>query len=232
MSNRCPILPTCLLSSYCRSINANSTSFPTFENYKKGQRINANTDKTTYVIVSGIGKATFSLGCNEILDIILLGKKQVFGEHLPFIQERISVEFWALTDICVCKIPSAGLRKYARQNSLLLFDIVKASGSNYSASLSIRWIKNAPKLFEQTLRLLIVINAISAEYPQDPIRLTHDDIALILNADRSSVSLALEKLRQEGIVEIGYRKICLKDSFAYHKLKQELKSISETTYSL
>lgn len=119
---------------------------------------------------------------------------------------------------------------YAKQNPLILFEFLKAISGNYGCLIAMRWILNAPKLFEQTIRLLVFIKQLNKKSEQAPIMLTHDEVALILNADRSSVSLVLEKLKKEGMVEIGYRKTCLKDSFTISKLRQEVLSIWHTTY--
>lgn len=232
MSRECPISSACSLSAHCKTNDFKMVCLPKTEVFKKGQVVSYREDQSAYVILSGIGKVSFSLGNNEIFDLLLLGKGQIFGELVPFMQNKVPVELIAVNNLTVCKIAALRLREYTKRNPRVCYDLLEAVSQNYASAMQIRWIMNPPKVSGRVLRLLIVLTEIYGGEEGIPLDLTHDEIALILRTDRTSVSLALEKLYRDGLVEMGYRKIYLKNSAVANRLKRRLDSVCYKTVFL
>lgn len=222
MTNKYCKSVSCVLSSCCQTAEFQNTCPNRFERFRKGQTL-YDADSAVFIILSGIGLVSIALGFEEQMQLALLGKGHIFGILTPFSEVRLK-DTWdlslrPLTDMEVCKIPCLGLRHYTKQHPSLLYNIIVASKGVVRSAMRQMWINSPRKIYDRVLRALVVLNEL---YGRD-LTISHDDMALIVNADRPSVTLALDKLRDEGFVSLEYRRIGLNESLTSCELEITLK---------
>jgi CRP/FNR family transcriptional regulator len=200
--------------------------------HRKGDIISYDfdTDHSVYIIIEGIGLASYYLESGEAMTIFILGRGQTFGELYPFIVNRTPASFQALTDTMVCRISSSNLLQMVKKQNLELYNFVKAGGRNYHSFCRQLWIMNAQKVYDRIRRALVVLNNLNGkEEGSRPLIISHDDLALIINTDRPTVTRTLNRLKDEDLVELGYQRLRLKNSLADYELEQIFNSDPEKT---
>lgn len=211
----CPLSFKCFFSSACivKSSNQGKTSSGKLLTFDKDDIISSNCDKEKciYIIVSGIGIVTSYLESGEVLTLCLKGKGQTFGE-LFHLAENYPALLQALTELTVCKISAASL---LIDNPVMLNNILHAGMINFDGVSRLMWIMNAQRIYERIKRALIVLAELhnmnnDMNNKKNPLILTHDDLALLINTDRPSVTRALHKLKKEGFLDLGYQRLSVK----------------------
>lgn len=224
MTSQCSTI-SCFLSSCCQKPEFQNTCPNKFETYRKGHTLYKESKDNVYIILSGVGLVSMHLGADEEeLQLCLLGKGQVFGAFTPFSRDKDEKSKWpvylrAITDMEVCKISSRWLRQYTEQHPALLYEFISAGKALTRAAMRQAWIKSPRKIYDRVLRALVVLNEMCGKN----LTISHDDMALIVCADRPSVTLALDKLRDEGFVSLEYRKISLNATLTSYELEFALK---------
>jgi CRP-like cAMP-binding protein len=221
MTNKCSVSESCFLSSCCQTAEFQNTCPNRFERVRKGQRIlNEKKDGAVCIILSGVGLGGLGLDSEEeAMQLSLVGKGHAFGITLPFAQDKLVTYVQALTDLEVCKISSQGLMHYTKQNPSILYNFMLAANSGIHNMMRQVWIKSPRKIYDRVLRALTVLNEIHGK----DLTLSHDDLALIVGADRPTVTLALDKLQDEGLVSLEYRRVCLNTKLTSNELEYVLK---------
>lgn len=226
MTDNCSNI-SCFLASCCQKTESRNACPNRFEKYRKGHTLFKETRDNVYVILSGVGLVSVHLGTDEEeLQLALLGKGQIFGALTPFSKAEPGNESrWAspclraITDIEVCKVSSRWLKQYTEQHPALLYEFMSAGKALTRAAVRQTWIRNPRKIYDRVLRALVVLNELCGKN----LTISHDDMALIVCADRPSVTLALDKLRDEGFVSLEYRKISLNATLTSYELEFALK---------
>lgn len=143
----------------------------------------------------------------------------------------------ALTNCTVCSFPASVLRH--RLESLPTDEalrIVSYSITNWTAaSFELLKLYSRGQKSERVAMLLKYLREQSgrAGEPISIVKLSHDEIAFLLRSDRASVTRALHRLEEDGLVRLGYKSIAYADDFdrrieeyadfglSYHRLGQE-----------
>ena len=221
MTNKCCVSGSCFLSSCCQTTEFQNTCPNRFERFRKGQEIYSDAkDGAVCIINSGVVAATFGLNSEEeAMQLALLGKGHAIGSVLPFVQYKLIISVQALTDVEVCKISCQGLRHYAKQNQSILYNFMLAANSDVHGLMRQAWIKSPRRIYDRVMRALLVLNELQGK----DLTVSHDDMALIIGADRPSVTVALNRLRDEGLVSLEYRRVRLNSTLASHELESMLK---------
>jgi CRP-like cAMP-binding protein len=222
MTNKCCVSGSCFLSSCCQTAEFQNTCPNRFERFRKGQRIHLEAKGGAIcIILSGLGLGSLGLDSEEeAMQLALLGKGHAFGPFSQDLaQDKLISSLQALTDMEVCKIPCQGLGHYTKQHPSILYNFMLQANSAVHMLLRQVWIKSPRRVYDKVLRALLVLNELHGE----DLTVSHDDIALIVDADRTSVTRALDRLQDEGMVALKYRRVCLNTTLTSHELEFVLK---------
>jgi hypothetical protein len=103
---------------------------------------------------------------------------------------------------------------------MMLYDFTLAGQSNGHALVRQVWIKKPRKTRDRVLRAIVILNEMHGrDCSKVPLTVTHEELALIVDADRASVSACLKRLEGEGLIKLGYRKIWLSAALASEHLE-------------
>jgi DNA-binding transcriptional ArsR family regulator len=94
-----------------------------------------------------------------------------------------------------------------------------AANSDVHGLMRQAWIKSPRRIYDRVMRALLVLNELHGK----DLTVSHDDMALIIGADRPSVTVALNRLRDEGLVCLEYRRVRLNTTLTSHELESMLK---------
>lgn len=123
----------------------------------------------------------------------------------------------ALTVGTVCSFPASAFRH--RLDSLPSREsnrIISYALTNWSsASFGLLKLYSHPRKDKRLALLLGYLRAQSGRIcsPLSTIKLSHDELSALIRSDRASVTRALHKLEDEGIVSCGYKCVTLADDF-------------------
>jgi CRP-like cAMP-binding protein len=130
----------------------------------------------------------------------------------------------ALSPVTVCKLYGAHLVQLVKENSAYLSQVL-ASIENNDHSLGRQlWIMNAQRVQERLRRALMIMANFRAYSGEDLILpLTHSDLALLINTDRSTVTRCLKRLEKEDFLQLGYQSITVKGNIELNELDLNFK---------
>lgn len=219
MATKCCASGSCFLSSYCHLTEFQDTCPTRSEKFNRGQAVNIR-GETVYIILSGVALGGISLESEEEeMQLALLGRGDVHGMMTPFSESKVFSSFHALTQLEVCKISALGLRRYTKQDPSILYSFMLGTGAGFHSMFRHSWIRKPRKIYDRVLRALFVLNELDGQ----DLAICHEDIALIVNADRPSVTHALDMLRNNGMVHLEYRKVHLNPTLTSRPLEFALK---------
>lgn len=205
----CPLDLNCYLSFAC--CNNTKDSMPSRLTLNKGDVIfkgMGDEESSSYIILSGVASAICHLSTGEVVTICLLGKGNPIGEIEPFFKQKIYYVIQALTPMTVCHLSTHDLIYHIDKDPDLLRQVFTAVENNSHAFARQLWVMNAQRLHERIERFLSVFIKLSGSKMKDsPIRLSHSELAALINTDRPSVTRALHKLADDGFVKLGYNKL-------------------------
>lgn len=136
-----------------------------------------------------------------------------------YIDESVSYTYYlkALTDCTVCSFPANALRHRIEALPPSAANRVLASSlTNWSAAtFQMQKLRSQSRKTERMALLLRYIREQSGRLgnPLSVIRLSHDELARLLGADRASVTRALHSLEQDGLISLGYKTVTLCKDF-------------------
>ena len=208
---KCPLDSKCYFSFACSSIcNKKKNYKPGLLSFKKGDVLfkAMGNEESTFIILSGVASAISHLPSGEVVTICLLGKSYTIGEIEPFFTQKIYYVIQALTPMTVCQIRTHDLVYLVDENPSLLKQVISAVENNSHAFARQLWVMNAQRVHERIKRFLSVFIKMSGNNHAEPlVCLSHDELAVLINTDRPSVTRALHKLEEEGFVKLGYKKL-------------------------
>lgn len=170
------------------------------------------------VIKSGLF-AVFAAGERDGEVIAIYGPGYCCGLAELYIDENVCYTYYlkALVDSTICSFPANALRHRlellptAESNSIMSCSITNWAAATFEML----------KLYSSSRksdRLALVLKYIRKQSgrlgsPLSVIRLSHDELAELLRSDRASVTRALHRLEEEGLVSLGYKSITLCNDF-------------------
>lgn len=195
--------------------------FPTLLEIEKGEMLwtDLRSEQRVFIIRSGLFVCMAHFGDDEReIPFSLIGRSQAIGMAELYVKVNISDAYHlkAITSGAICSVPANALRrKLERVGGSYPQTVLSYSLTNQTtASLILSKINTLPLIRDRILALLIQLRSMSdSESESEPsFSLTHDDISVLVAADRTSTTRTLHKLRDDGLVELGYKSITLKSS--------------------
>lgn len=223
----CPIRDICYSSFACSPDNAKRGLSPySFLNFEKGEMIfyGENVEQSVLIIQTGLAVAFNFQPNGEIMVIGIIGPGVMIGEMEAIFQVKYPYTIKALSPVTVCKLYGAHLVQLVKENSAYLSQVL-ASIENNDHSLGRQlWIMNAQRVQERLRRALIIMANFRAYSGEDLILpLTHSDLALLINTDRSTVTRCLKRLEKEDFLQLGYQSITVKGNIELNELDLNFK---------
>ena len=208
---RCPLESNCYFSFACLSNNGErNKGIQDRLSLDKGEifMMNSEREESTYTIISGIASLMTYLPSGESMTVFLLEKSQTFGEFEVFFQKKPFYAVQALSNVNICKLNKHHIIQFVEENPTFLFKVISAVENNIQAIGRHIWVMNAQRVQERIMRLLSIFNTLNvSEWGKNMVNLSHEDLALLINTDRVSVTRVLNKLENEGFVKLGYNQI-------------------------
>lgn len=213
----CPARRLCPLGALCAGgVQAGeSPLFPTAVELEPGELLWADLrfEQRAFVIQTGIFACISNLEqCREI-PLALLGSGHTAGLAELYIPREIASTYYlrALTGGRACSFPAKALRRHlealpsATVADLLSCTLVNTSSASYA---QIKMLSK-PLASDRITMLLARLKELAGQEGRDltQAKLTHSDIATLISSDRVSVTRALHKMEEGGLVELGYRSL-------------------------
>lgn len=213
----CTARNLCPLGSLCtgETVDGDAPLFPTILELDAGELlwVDFRFEQRMFVIQSGIFACISNLEQGREIPLALLGSGHTAGLAELYIPREIASTYYlrALTNGRVCSFPAKALRRHLEAlPSAAVADLVSRTLINLS-SASYAQIKmlSKPLASERITMVLARLKELSGQEGRDltQVRLTHSDIAALISSDRVSVTRALHKMEEDGLVELGYRSL-------------------------
>lgn len=213
----CAARKLCPLGGICASEAAEGESplFPTIVELAPGELLwtDLRFEQRAFVLQSGIFACISNLEQGREIPLALLGSGHTAGLAELYIPREIASTYYlrALTNGRACSFPAKALRRHLESlPSATVANLVSRTLINLS-SASYAQIKmlSKPLASDRITMLLARLKELSSQEGRDltQVRLTHSDIAALISSDRVSVTRALHKMEESGLVELGYRSL-------------------------
>ncbi|MBN1315331.1 MAG: Crp/Fnr family transcriptional regulator [Anaerolineales bacterium] len=208
-SIECPVREICYSSFACSPANIRRGLAPAgLVHYKKGEMIfyGMDADQSVLIVQTGIAVAINYLENGDAMIIGIIGRGVMIGEMEAFFHIKYPYVIKALTPVTICKHYGVHLVKLVKENPDYLSQVVAAIENNDHSLGRQLWIMNAQRVQERVRRTLVILaNFQMFDNQNTDLPVTHDDLALLVNTDRPTVSRCLKRLEKDGFVELGYQ---------------------------
>lgn len=173
-------------------------------------------DRYLYILVSGRVQLVVLNQEGRSLVIAYLDPGAVFGEDaLIDFGDKTRVHVHTTEPCTVWRLPSAQAREFAKEHPVLGLGLLLTLGYRL-AQVENRLEEVAYKRLPQ--RLAGELLRLRRYYNNDQVRVSHQALADTLGTYRETVSAILRDFKRDQWVELGYRRITIKDPAAMAKL--------------
>lgn len=215
MRARCPIGSVCMAGKE----KEDHPLFPSIVEVGQGDLLwtDLRSEQRVFILRSGVFSCVAHVGSTCEIPFALYGSGAAIGLAELYIPRTAADTYHLRTLVpgTVCAVLAKPLRRHLEElPDPLPQQILSRSLVNMStAALVQSMVVSKPLLRDRAAFLLAVLRELSASggAPAGTLHVTHGEIAQIVASDRASVTRLLNKLEQEGVVELGYRSITLKD---------------------
>lgn len=218
----CAARNLCPLGTLCtgEAIDGETPLFPTILELEAGELlwVDFRFEQRMFVIQSGIFSCISNLEKGREVPLALLGSGHTAGLAELYISREIASTYYlrALTSGRVCSFPAKALRRHlealpsAAVSNLVSRTLINLSSASYA---QIKMLSK-PLASERITMVLARLKELSSQEGRDltQVKLTHSDIATLISSDRVSVTRALHKMEEDGLVELGYRSLQIAES--------------------
>ena len=170
--------------------------------------------ESIYMVKSGRLKLTKFSAEGKELTLGFATKNTVFGEESLFSKGRFSVNVEAVEESCIITCPKEDMEQLFIEKPHIAVKVIRSLSQKLSQSkeqLSDLAFHNVRERLLSTLERLAENYGYRTEQGQHiDFKLTHNELANIINASRVTVTQTLSELRQENLVEIKDNEIILK----------------------
>lgn len=226
----CPSRGVCPLGALCEKMTRDEEEYPLFPTLlpiDRGQLLwtDPHSEQRVFVIKSGVFSCVSSLEQDKEVPFALFGCGHAVGLSELYIPRMVGKTYYmrALTHATVCSLPAKPLRRQIESAPApYSLGVISVALTNISsASYSQAKAMSKPLLADRLAMVLIRLRDLAARERRDlrEVHITHGELAALVASDRASVTRALHKMEQDGLVEAGYRSIVLKPDL------DELKSL-------
>ena len=217
----CEARDLCPLGALCAAEESDERSplYPTVIEVEAGELLWADLrfEQRVFAIQSGIFVCMSNLEQGREVPLALFGRGYSTGMAELYIPREIASTYYlrALTSGRVCSFPAKALRRHLEElPSPEVADLLSRALTNVSSASYAR-IKmlSKPLATDRIVMLFARLKELSAQEGRDlsHVKLTHGDIATLISSDRVSVTRALHKMEEKGLVELGYRSLQLNE---------------------
>lgn len=207
----CPIGDLCGVSR----CSDGSPLFPTIATVEKDELIwtNLRYENRVHIIQSGVFTCMAHCESENEIPFALFGKGNIVGAVELYAPRSMSSDYHVRTLIPgkVCSVSAKALKRkmeelspeHAQRIMCCAFASQSASAFTQSKVISSR------SLYERVLTLFLHLGDLihRSEEEGSTFAITHEEIALLVASDRVSVTRVLHKMRDEGIIKLGYKSI-------------------------
>lgn len=218
----CPVRRTCPMGSLCgrRRAEGSAPLYPTVERFAKGELVWADLryEQRVHFVKAGILAFTPNFDLEDGVTVSLFGAGYSIGLAELYIPRSVAGHYHlgAVTDGALCSFPARALKRHlealppAESLSIVtcaLTNLVEASCTQ------VRTVAKT-SLRERIVLLFARLRELASQQGVDlrEVRLTHEDVAALATSDRASVTRALHVLKQDGLIELGYKTIRFTDA--------------------
>lgn len=211
MRGRCPIGPVCMAGKG----EADYPLFPSIVQVGQGDLMwtDLRSEQRVFILRSGVYSCVAHVGSSFETPFALYGSGAAIGLAELYIPRAAADTYHlrALVPGTVCAVLAKPLRRHLEElPAPLPQQILSRSLVNMStAALVQSMVVSKPLLRDRVGLLLAVLRDLSARGGSacEALHVTHGEIAQLVASDRASVTRLLNKLEQEGTVELGYRSV-------------------------
>lgn len=214
----CPHNSTCPFQGDCGAARGGGGVFlPETAIMKKGSRLWTNWEnhRYIYVIRSGLFESVVHSSSGDEFPFALYNNKNAIGLSELYIPSETAEAYSLRTlfDGEVCCVPHIHARNaLSKLNGTTVREVLCLASCNQSTSaMAVTKILAHKTVHEKLLSLFFTLKNLteSSEMNCTRFKITHEEIASIICADRGSVTRTLKKLADLGIVELGYSSVTI-----------------------
>ncbi len=215
---RCPARQLCPIGALCEEMTSEDEEnplFPAIVDCPRGQIAwtDPHSEQRVFFIKSGIFSCVSGLDNDQEVPFALYGCGHAAGLGELYIPRTVGRTYYlrAISHGTLCSLPAKPLRRRLESTpqAYALAVMSSALTNLSSAAYAQEKLVSRPLLSERIALLIIRLRHLAAREGRDldEIRLTHEELAALVASDRTSVSRALQRMAQDGLVELGYRRI-------------------------
>lgn len=206
----CPLCELC-----CATKDSRAALFPTMIDVAQGELLwtDLRFERRVFCIRSGVFAALSDLEHDHEVPFSLYGCGQGVGFGELYLERDISNSYYlrALSAGQVCSVPAKAVRRCLEDlpapiaNTLLSGVLTNVSAAAFTQAR----ITARPLVGERVVMLLLAVSDLYAREGRvlEELQLTHGELATLVASDRVSITRALHRLEEDGLVELGYRSI-------------------------
>lgn len=215
----CSCRKTCPIGELCGTSWSSGIAplFPAVINVESEELIwtNLRFENRVYIIQSGVLACMGHSEAGEEIPFALFGRGNAIGLIDIYAPSSVSGDYHIRTIVPgkICSVPAKALRR--RLESLPQGHTQKilacAHASESSSAFTQTKILFRKSLQERIIALLLHLRELVQRSGRDlsVLKITHDEIALLVLSDRVSTTRVLHKMRDEGIIDLGYKSISI-----------------------
>lgn len=217
----CPVRGGCPVGSLCglARVEGAEPIYPTVEQVAGGELVwtDLRYEQRVRFIRRGVFAFVPNFDCEESLTTSLFGAGHSVGLAELYIPRAVAGTYHlhAVTDGELCSFPGKALKRHlealppAESLSILACSLTNLVETSCTQLRTV----SKTSLRERIVLLFARLRGLEARQGGDlrEVRLTHEEIAGLVASDRGSVTRALRKLKQDGLIELGYKSVRFSD---------------------
>lgn len=218
----CPVRGACPLGSLCGRSRVEGTAplYPTFEEVARGETVwtDLRYEQRVRIVRQGIFALVPNFDYEGSVVTSLFGSGYSIGLAELYIPRTVAGTYHliALAEGRLCSFPAKALKRHLEGlPSTESNAIISCAFTNLvEASCTQARTVSKTSLYERIVLLLARLRELRAQQGVEmtEVKLTHEEIAVLAASDRASVTRALHKLKQDGLIELGYKTIRFTDA--------------------
>lgn len=210
--NRYEICSSCCMKGICSAIVEKfGDSAVKRRDFLRGETFMRSSLDGVAVLLSGLAISYFNDPHGQKEAIVIVDRGDVIGETGALIREEAADYLFFATDAASCFFARGNYCGVLREQPTLLFDVVQAATRNTSNFSFMSWMLQGSSVCERIERFMAyyyVRNSTGFE-ENFIIPLSHETLSLIVNAERATVSRALERLSKDGMLNLRQNAIII-----------------------
>ena len=224
----CPVRKSCPAGKLCGIERSEGLAplYPTIEEVEHGELVwtDLRYEQRVRLVRRGVFAFTPNFAHDESIVTSIYGVGLSLGLAELYIPRDVAGTYHlrAITEGALCSFPAKAFKRHieslptAESNELLACAFTNIVESD---CVQMRTVSKT-SLYERIVLLLARLRNLSARQgiDLDEVKLTHEELAELAASDRASVTRTLHKLKQDGMIELGYKTIKYTDALKEYAL--------------